>query len=151
MDHSLDSRSSFYLCASVRLCCCCPAAKLSPTLCSSTGCSTAAPLPSATPWSCLRVMSLSRWRWLSLLPKPKFMRLLLFTTVMPSNHLVLYRPLLLLLPVFPSIRFFSSESAHLIRWSSASASILPHFIFLGFKINMDSDCSHEIKRHSLEE
>ena len=36
--------------------------------------------------------------------------------VMPSNHLILCRPLLLLPSVFPSIRVFSSESALRIRW-----------------------------------
>ena len=37
-------------------------------------------------------------------------------SVMPSNHLILCRPLLLLPPIPPSIRFFSNESAHRIRW-----------------------------------
>ena len=37
--------------------------------------------------------------------------------VMPSSHLILCRPLLLLPPIPPSIRVFSSESALLIRWS----------------------------------
>ena len=37
-------------------------------------------------------------------------------SVMLSNHLILYRPLLLLPLVFPSIRVFSSESALRIRW-----------------------------------
>ena len=37
--------------------------------------------------------------------------------VMPSNHLILCRPLLLLPSVFPSIRVFSNESALCIRWS----------------------------------
>ena len=37
-------------------------------------------------------------------------------SVMPSNHLILYRPLLLLLSIFPSIRVFSNESALCIRW-----------------------------------
>ena len=36
--------------------------------------------------------------------------------VMPSNHLILCRPLLLLPSVFPSIRIFSNESAFHIRW-----------------------------------
>ena len=36
--------------------------------------------------------------------------------VMPSNHLILCHPLLLLPSIFPSIRFFSSESALCIRW-----------------------------------
>ena len=37
-------------------------------------------------------------------------------SVMPSNHLILCLPLLLLLSIFPSIRVFSSESALHIRW-----------------------------------
>ena len=36
--------------------------------------------------------------------------------VMPSNHLLLCYPLLLLLSIFPSIRVFASESVCLIRW-----------------------------------
>ena len=35
---------------------------------------------------------------------------------MPSNHIILCRPLLLLLSIFPSIRVFSNESVHLVRW-----------------------------------
>ena len=42
--------------------------------------------------------------------------LMLFESVMPSNHLVLYRPLLLLPSNFPSIRVFSSKLALCIRW-----------------------------------
>ena len=37
-------------------------------------------------------------------------------SVMPSNHLILYHPLLLLSSIFPSIRVFSSESILHIRW-----------------------------------
>ena len=37
-------------------------------------------------------------------------------SVVPSNHLILCRPLLLLPPIFPSIRVFLNESALLIRW-----------------------------------
>ena len=37
-------------------------------------------------------------------------------SVMPSNHLILCRPLLLLLPITPSIRVFSNESALHMRW-----------------------------------
>ena len=37
-------------------------------------------------------------------------------SVMPSNHLILCRPLILLLSIFPSIRVFSNESALRIRW-----------------------------------
>ena len=49
-------------------------------------------------------------------------------SVMPSSHLILCRPLLLLPPIPPSIRVFSSESALCMRWPSigvsASASVL---------------------------
>ena len=47
---------------------------------------------------------------------------------MPSNHLILYFPLLLLLSIFPSIRVFSSESVLRIRWpkyGSFSFSVSP--------------------------
>ena len=44
-------------------------------------------------------------------PKPMFIEL-----VMPSNHLILCHPLLLLPSIFPSIRVFSSESVIHIRW-----------------------------------
>ena len=48
--------------------------------------------------------------------------------VMPSNHLILCHPLLLLPSIFPSIRVFSNESALYIRWPkywSFSFSISP--------------------------
>ena len=46
--------------------------------------------------------------------------------VMPSNHLILYHPLLLLPSIFPSIRLFSNESALHIRWPKyCSFSISP--------------------------
>ena len=48
---------------------------------------------------------------------------------MPSNHLILCHPVLLLPPIFPSIRVFSSELTLCVRWpkfgASASASVLP--------------------------
>ena len=40
----------------------------------------------------------------------------IFESVMPSSHLILCHPLLLLPPIFPSIRVFSNESALRIRW-----------------------------------
>ena len=49
-------------------------------------------------------------------------------SVMPSSHLILCRPLLLLSSIFPSIRVFSNESAFYIRWPkywSFSFSISP--------------------------
>ena len=47
---------------------------------------------------------------------------------MPSSHLILYRPLLLLLPIPPSIRVFSNESTLRMRWPkywSFNFSIIP--------------------------
>ena len=50
-------------------------------------------------------------------------------SVMPSNYLILFHPLLLLPSIFPSIRVFSNQSVLHIRWPSigvsASASVLP--------------------------
>ena len=58
------------------------------------------------------------------------LKLMSIESVMPSNHLILCYPLLLLPSVFPSIRVFSSESVLHIRWPkysgvSASTSVLP--------------------------
>ena len=63
------------------------------------------------------------------------------TLVMPSNHLILCHPLLLLPPTFPSIRIFSNESALLIRWPkywSFSFNISPsneHPGLISFRMN----------------
>ena len=47
---------------------------------------------------------------------PEFVQTHVHESVMPSNHLILWYPLLLLLSIFPSIKVFSSESALCIRW-----------------------------------
>ena len=47
---------------------------------------------------------------------PELLKLMSIESVMPSNHLILCRPLLLLPSIFPSIRVFSNESALRIRW-----------------------------------
>ena len=63
-------------------------------------------------------------------------------SVMPSNHLILCRPLLLLPSIFPSIRVFSSESALHIRWPkywSFSFSISPSSEYSGL-ISYGIDC-----------
>ena len=64
----------------------------------------------ATPWIPACQASLSITNSWSL---PKLMSI---ESVMPSNHLILCRPLLLLPSIFPSIRVFSNESALRIRW-----------------------------------
>ena len=54
------------------------------------------------------------------------LKLMSIELVMPSNHLILCHPLLLLPSIFPSIKVFSSESALLIRWPEYwSCSISP--------------------------
>ena len=75
-----------------------------------------------TPWTAACQDSLSITNCQSLL-KPKSIEL-----VMPSNHLIVCRPLLLLPTIFPSIRVFSNESVVRIRWPkdwSFSYSISP--------------------------
>ena len=74
------------------------------------------------PWTAARQASLSITNSWSLL------KLMSMESVMPSSHLILCRPLLLLLSIFPSIRVFSNESALHIRWPkywSFSFSISP--------------------------
>ena len=59
---------------------------------------------------------------------PEFTQLMSIESVMPSNHLILCHPLLLLSPIPPSIRIFSNESALRMRWPkywSFSLSINP--------------------------
>ena len=75
-----------------------------------------------TPWIAARQVSLSITNsWSSL-------KLTSIESVMPSNHLILCRPLLLLPPIPPSIRVFSNESTLHMRWPkywSFSFSISP--------------------------
>ena len=93
------------------VCCCCPV----PQLC----------LTFATPWTAAHQASLSSTICRNLL---EFMSI---ESVMPSNHLVLCHPLLLLPSIFPSIRVFSNESALRIRW--------PNFWSFGFSINPSNE------------
>ena len=82
-----------------------------------------------TPWTAAHQASLSITNSWSLL---KFMSI---ESVMPFNHLILCRPLLLLPSVFPSIRVFSSESVLHIKWPkywNFSFSISPSIEYSGF-------------------
>ena len=81
-----------------------------------------------TPWTTARQASLSIANSQSLF---KFMSI---TSVMPSNHLILCYPLLLLPSIFPSIRVFSNESVLCVRWSKYwgfSFSISPYNEYSG--------------------
>ena len=64
----------------------------------------------ATPWTAAHQAFLSITNFQGL-PKPMFIE-----SVMPSNHLILCHPLLLLSSIFPTIRVFSNESVLHIRW-----------------------------------
>ena len=76
---------------------CCSVTQLCPTLCDPTDCTRQASLTLTISWGF-----------------PKFMST---ASVVPSSHLILCRPLLLLPPVPPSTRAFSNESTLHIRWS----------------------------------
>ena len=121
--------------------CCCSAAQSCPTLCDPMDCST---------------------RGFPVLHHvPKFAQT--HESVMPSNHLILCCPLLLLPSIFPSIRVFSNESALLIRWpeycsfsvssSSKYSGLIPlgltgllsfhsSYILFLFKTHFDKDLFH---------
>ena len=79
------------------------------------------------PWTAAHQASLSGTNSWSLL---KFMSI---ESVMPSNHLILCHPLLLLLSIFPSIRVFSNESVLCIRW--------PKYWGFGFNISPSNEDS----------
>ena len=78
-----------------------------------------------TPWTTARQASLSITNFRSL---PKLMSI---ESAMPSNHLILCRSLLLLPPIFPSIRVFLNESALCIRW--------PKYWSFSFNINPSNE------------
>ena len=80
-----------------------------------------------TPWTAACQPSLSITNSLSLL------KLMSIESLMPSNHFILCRPLLLPLSIFPSIRVFSSESVLHIRW--------PKYWSFSFSISPSNECS----------
>ena len=87
---------------------CCSVTQSCPTLCD--------------PWTAAHQASLS------ITNSRSFLKLMSIESLMPSNHLVLCHPLLLLLSIFPSIRVFSNESVLCITWPkywSFSFSISP--------------------------
>ena len=74
------------------------------------------------PWTAARQASLS------FTVSPSLLKLMSIESMMPSSHLILCHPLLLLPSIFPSIRVFSNESVLRIRWPeywSFSFSISP--------------------------
>ena len=81
--------------------------------------------PFATPWTTAHQASLSITNSQSL---PKLMSI---ESVMPSNHLIPWYPLLLRSSIFPSIRVFSNESTLRIRW--------PKYWSFSFKISPSNE------------
>ena len=87
------------------------------------------------PWTAARQASLSITNSQSLL------KLMSIKSMMPSNHLILFHPLLLLPSIFPSIRVFSNKSVLQVRWPKywiCSFSISPFHEYSGlisFTIN----------------
>ena len=79
----------------------------------------------ATPWTAAHQASLSFTNSWSLL------KLISIESVMPSNNLILYRPLLLQLSIFLSIRVFSNEAVLYIRW--------PKYWSFSFSINPSNE------------
>ena len=69
----------------------------------------------------------------SIINSQHFLRLMSIKSVIPSNHLILCQPLLLLPSIFPSIRVFSNESALCIRW--------PEYWSFSFSISPSSEYS----------
>ena len=96
-------------------CCCCLVTKSHPTL-----------WPHGLKHSRLPCPSLS----------PGLLKLMSIELMMPSNHLILCRPLLLLSSIFPSIRVFANESVLRIRW--------PKYWNLNFHISPSNECSELI-------
>ena len=81
---------------------------------------------SVTPRTAARQASLSIINW-------SLLKLMSIGSVMPSNHLILCRPLPFLPSIFPSIRVFSNESVLCIRW--------PKYWSFGFNISPSNEYS----------
>ena len=83
----------------------------------------------------------ARWASLSITNSWGLLRLMSIESVMPSNHLILCHPLLLLPSIFPSIRVFSNESSLHIRW--------PKYLSFSFSISPPNENSGPISFFSL--
>ena len=81
----------------------------------------------ATPWTAACQASLS------IISSRSLLKLTSIESVMPSSHLILYCPLLLLPSIFPSIRVFPNESLLRIRW--------PKYWSFNFSISLSNEHS----------
>ena len=106
----INAKRGLHLVPQSQRMCCCSVTQSRPTLCD----------PSTKTAACQASLSFTSSRSL--------LKLMSIESVMPSNHLILCRPLLLLPSIFPSIRVFSNELALRMRWPkywSFSFSISP--------------------------
>ena len=99
---------------------CCSVTQSCPTLCNPMDCSHQAFLSFTNPWGLLKLTSTE--------------------LAMPSNHLILCHPLLLLSSIFPSVRVFSSKSVLHIRW--------PKYWSFSFSISPSNKYSGLIRKNS---
>ena len=83
-----------------------------------------------TPWTAAHQASLS------IINSQTFLKLMSIKSVIPSNHLILCHPLLLLPSFFPIIRVFSNESVLCIRW--------PKYWSFSFNISLSNEYSELI-------
>ena len=113
----------------------------------------------ATPWTAARQASLS------IVNSQSLLKLMSIEWMVPSNHFILFHPLLLIPSIFPCIRVFSSESVLHIRWPkywTFSFSISPSnkysrlisfrinwFYFLALQGTLKSLLQHQILKVSL--
>ena len=91
---------------------------------------------SVTPWTAARQASLS------IINSRSLLKLMSIELVMPSNHLILCRPLLLLPSIFPSIRVFINESVLHIRWPKYAYDLL-----ISFNVNLISKEKRAINKY----
>ena len=84
-------------------------------------------------WLFMIPRTIARQASLSIIIYWSLLKFMSIESVMPSNHLILCRPLLLPPSIFPNIRVFSNESALLIRW--------PQYWSLSFSISPSNEYS----------
>ena len=81
--------------------------------------------------SCLTLRVTAHQAILSITNSRSLLKLMSIESVMPSSHLILCRPLLLLPPIRPSIRVFSNESTLHMRW--------PKYLSFSFSISPSNE------------
>ena len=84
-------------------------------------------------WLFLTAWTEGHQAYLSFTISWSFLKLMSIESMVPSNHLFLYRPFLFLSSIFPSIRVFSNQLVLCIRW--------PKYLSFSFSINLSNEYS----------